>query len=125
LSAAVDTKRRKFVMVGDGAVKVIDLASFQMSTMSTVNPPPALSQPSPGVGYDPVADRIVVWSGGSNVYALNMDTGEWAQLAANPGPTGAASAQGTFGRWGYVPQYRVFALVNSIDQNAWVFRAAR
>ena len=36
-----------------------------------------------------------------------------------------ASAQGTFGRWGYIPQYSVIALVNGIDQNAWVFRVSR
>ena len=121
-SAALDTKRRKFVMVGDGVVRVIDLATNQMSTMATSNAPGALSQSSPGIAYDPVADRIVVWSGGSNVYALNMDTQVWGQVATNQGPTSAASAQGTFGRWAYIPQYGVFALVNDIDQNAWVFR---
>jgi hypothetical protein len=79
---------------------------------------------SPGVAYDPVADRIVACSGGSNVYALNMDTGAWSQVNINAGPTASAPIQGTFGRWGYVPQYRVFALLNSVDQNAWVFRLA-
>ena len=42
--------------------------------------------------------------------------------SANRRPSSAAPSQGTFGRWGYVPQYRVFVLVNHIDQNAWVFR---
>lgn len=124
-SGALDTKRRKFVMVGDGVVQVIDLATNQMSTMATSNAPGALSQSSPGVAYDPVADRIVVWSGGSNVYALNMDTKGWTQVATNQGPSSAASSQGTFGRWGYFPQFGVFALINDIDQNAWVFRLSR
>ena len=124
-SGALDTKRRKFVMVGDGVVKVIDLATYQMTTMSTTNAPGILSQSSPGLEYDPVADRIVAWNGGSNVYALNMDTKVWAQVAVNPGPTGSAASEGTFGRWGYVPQYGVFALINDIDQNAWVFKLAK
>jgi hypothetical protein len=122
LSAAIDTKRRKFVMIGDG-VQVIDLATNKMTTMSTSNAPGfVVTRESPGIAYDPVADRIVAWHGGRNVYALNMDTGVWTQVAVNSGPTASAPQWGTFGRWGYVPQYGVFALINDIDQNAWVFK---
>jgi hypothetical protein len=122
LSAAIDSKRRKFVMIGNG-VQVIDLATNEMTTMATTNAPALVtSQQSPGIAYDPVADRIVAWHGGSNVYTLNMDTGAWTQVATTIGPTAAAPTQGTFGRWGYIPQYGVFALINDIDQNAWVFR---
>jgi hypothetical protein len=122
LSAAIDSKRRKFVMIGNG-VQVIDLATNQMTTMSTSNAPGFVtSQQSPGLEYDPVADRIVAWHGGSGVYALNMDTGVWSQVATNQGPTAAAPQWGTFGRWGYVPAYGVFVLINDIDQNAWVFK---
>jgi hypothetical protein len=125
LSAAIDTKRRKFVMIGDG-VKVIDLATNQMVTLATTNTPTlATSKQSPGVAYDPVADRIVAWHGGGQVWALNLDTGAWTQVASTAGPTATAPTQGTFGRWGYVPQYKVFALINDIDQNAWVFRLAK
>jgi hypothetical protein len=124
LSAAIDSKRRKFVMLGDG-VQVIDLKTNVMTRMSTSNTPSFVtSQQSPGVAYDPVADRIVAWHGGGNVYALNMDTGAWTQVATGPGPTTSAPTQGTFGRWAYVPQYRVFVLINSTDENAWVFRLA-
>jgi hypothetical protein len=125
LSAAIDTKRRKFVMIGDG-VQVVDLSTNQLTTMQTSNAPAFVTgKQSPGIDYDPIADRIVAWHGGSNVYALNMDTGAWTQVATNAGPTASAPTQGTFGRWGYIPQYRVFALVNDIDQNAWVFRLAK
>jgi hypothetical protein len=121
VTAAIDTKRRKFVMIGDG-VQVIDLATNRMSTMSTSNAPGFVtSRGAPGIAYDPVADRIVAWHGGGSVYALNMDTGAWTQVATNAGPPAAAST-GTYGRWGFVPQYGVFALVNDIDQNAWVFK---
>ena len=90
LSAAIDSKRRKFVMIGDG-VKVIDLATNTMTTMATTNAPAFVtSKQSPGLEYDPVADRIVAWHGGSNVYALDMATGVWTQVALNAGPTAAA-----------------------------------
>jgi hypothetical protein len=124
-TGAIDTKRRKFVMVGHDGVKVVDLATFEMRTMATTNAPSLVNDASPGVAYDPVADRIVAWAGGSNVYALNMDTGVWSQVASTAGPASAAPAQGTFGRWAYVPEYRVFALINSVDENAWVFRLAK
>ncbi len=125
LSAAIDTKRRKFVMLGDG-VKLIDLQTYQMTSMATTNTPRlATSRESPGLAYDPAADRIVAWHGGSEVWALDMDTGVWNQVATNPGPSAPAPWQGTFGRWGYVPAYGIFALINDIDQNAWVFRLAK
>ncbi|WP_298233659.1 hypothetical protein [uncultured Azohydromonas sp.] len=122
LSAALDTKRRKLVMLGNG-VQIIDLATNTMSTVSTINPPGLVTgKQSPGVAYDPVADRIVAWHGGSEVWALDMDTLEWTQVAANDGPTAAAPAQGTHGRWAYIPKHNVFALINDINQNAWVFK---
>lgn len=125
LSGTIDTKRRKFVMIGNG-VQVVDLNTNQLTTMSTTNAPSLVNnQSSPGIDYDPVADRIVAWHGGSNVWALNMDTGVWSQVASNQGPSSSAPSQGTFGRWGYIPQYRVFALINDIDQNAWVFKLAK
>jgi hypothetical protein len=112
------------VMIGNG-VQVIDLATNQITNMNTSNAPALVTgKQSPGIGYDPVADRIVAWHGGREVYALNMDTGVWTQVATNAGPTAAAPHQGTFGRWDYIPAYRVFAMVNDIDQNAWVFRLA-
>jgi hypothetical protein len=125
LSATIDTRRRKFVMIGDG-VQVIDLNTRKMTTMATTNAPGFVTgKQSPGIDYDPVADRIVAWHGGRNVYALNMDTGAWTQVATGAGPTAPGKEQGTFGRWGYIPQYRVFALINDIDQNAWLFRLAK
>ncbi len=125
LSATIDSKRRKFVTLGDG-VRIIDLDTGRLTTVTTTNAPAFVSsKQSPGVAYDPVADRIVAWHGGSEVWALDMDTLAWTQVAKTPGPTAAAPKQGTFGRWGYIPQYRVFALINDIDQNAWVFRLAR
>ena len=122
LTGAIDTKRRKFVMIGHDGVKAVDLSTFEMTSIATTSTPSLVKDTSPGVAYDPVADRIVAWSGGSNVYALNMDSGVWSQVASNAGPSASPPIQGTFGRWGYVPQYRVFALINSVDQNAWVFR---
>ncbi|MFO1436590.1 MAG: hypothetical protein U1F34_09690 [Gammaproteobacteria bacterium] len=122
LSGAIDSKRRKFVMLGDG-VQLIDLNTYKMTRMTTSGTPGiATTKESPGVAYDPVADRVVAWHGGSQVWALNMDNGVWSQVANGPGPTSAAPYQGTFGRWAYIPNYHVYAMINDVDENAWVFR---
>jgi hypothetical protein len=124
LAAAIDTKRRLFVMVGNG-VQVIDLDGYRMTEMTTIDTPSIVTgKQSPGVGYDPIADRIVVWHGGAEVYALNMDTRRWTQVATGKGPSFPAPYQGTFGRWGYVPKHGVFVVVNDIDQNGWLFKVA-
>lgn len=124
MTAAIDPKRRKFVMVGNG-VQIIDLNDHAMVRAETRNAPAIIStKQSPGIGYDPGLDRMVVWHGGSDVYALDMDHLTWKQIAVGSGPTRKAPYQGTFGRWGYVPQFKVFALVNDVEENAWVFKAS-
>ena len=122
LTAAIDTKRRKMVTLGDG-VRTIDLTTGAMTTLATTNAPALASNgQSPGIAYDPVADRIVAWHGGNTVYVLNLDTKQWTSVNPSSGPGQAAPSQGTWGRWAYVPEYGVFAMVNSIDMNGWVFR---
>jgi hypothetical protein len=111
-------------MLGMGWVQVIDLATYRMSTLTTTNTPALVGKASPGVAYDPVADRIVAWHGGDEVWALDMDTLAWSQVAVNAGPQSSPSPNGTFGRWAYVEKYNVFALINGVDENAWVFRLA-
>ena len=123
LTAAIDPARRKFVLLGDG-VQVIDLDTFATSRLATTNTPALVTdRQSPGAAFDPVANRIVAWHGGNAVYALDLVAAAWTQVAAGPGPNVPAPQQGTYGRWNYFPQYGVFALVNSIDQNAFLFRA--
>lgn len=127
LTSVIDPKRHVMVAVGNG-VQVINLNagqddSYLIRDVATTNAPAfVISRQAPGLAYDPVSDRIVAWHGGSNVYTLNLDTLEWTQVASGAGPTAAGQPNGTYGRWAYIPLYNVFALVNSIDQNAWVFR---
>lgn len=123
LTAAIDPVRRKFVLLGDG-VQVIDLDTLAVSRLATTNTPAFVtSRQYPGLAYDPVTQRFVAWHGGNAVHALDLATASWTPVAAGVGPNVPAPQQGTHGRWNYFPQYGVFALVNSIDQNAFVFRA--
>ena len=80
---------------------------------------------APGLAYDPVADRFVAWDGGADVYVLDWDAQTWTRItpaAANTvTPTGAAT-QGTFGRFRYSPSKNVFVVVNSVDQDVYMYR---
>jgi hypothetical protein len=125
-AGVLDWKRRKFVIVGDGVVYSYDIAAsgtITRQTLSTTGATGIIGGRYPGLAYDPVSDRIVAWSGGSDVYTLNMDTLAWTRhtTTGTVTPTGAASA-GTYGRFRYVPSKNVFVIVNGIDENVYVYR---
>ena len=122
-SDCIDTLRRRFVLIDGGSVSYINLDSpYSTGTISALNGNATTSLRSPGIDYDPIHDRLVLWAGGNTVYSLPAAGGSWRQDALNIGPAASQTSTGTYGRWGYIPAYNVFALVNSIDQNAFVFR---
>ncbi len=103
-----------------------------------------LETENPGFVYDPVSDKFVAWSGTtaeadefdgkldpspfidpSSVYVLDMDTAVWTRIspsASNSVTPTAATAQGTYGRFRYVPSKNVFVLVNSVDENVFFYK---
>jgi hypothetical protein len=85
----------------------------------------AMGKFSPGIDYDPGTGLLVAWNGGADVYTLDMATRTWTRaqpapentvVPTNPTPTG------TYGRWRYSPRYNVFVLVNSVNENVFVYR---
>ena len=64
---------------------------------------------------------LVGWGGGDTVYSFSAVTGACTSQTFAGGP-GAAQPNGTFGRFRYFPALGVFALVNDIDQDAYVLR---
>jgi hypothetical protein len=80
---------------------------------------------SPGFEYHAKSDRFVAWSGGADVYTLNMDTKVWTKISPAPGNTvtpTAATATGTFGRFRYCPSKDVFVVVNSVTEDVYIYR---
>jgi len=110
----IDPKRNKIVVVGGGEVSVYDLDNddgriYQKQSWATTGNEfqVGVGRYRPGVNYDPVLDRIVVWHGGA-AQALNLDTREWEALAVAPQ---TPFATGTYGRFRYSPtQYSKSAL---------------
>jgi hypothetical protein len=127
--AAIDSKRRRMVAIGNGIAYMFPLTQSGTITRQTLNTTGATEIQSgadyPGFEYDPVSDRFVAWNGGPSVYTLNMDTLVWTKVApattnsvipTNPPPAG------TFGRFRYVPSKNVFIVVNDIDQNVFIYK---
>lgn len=128
---AVDTKRRKLVVVGAGVTWAYDIdapgaprTTLQTSGATEIQGPSQQFVKAPGLTYDPVSDRIVAWMGGQNVYTLNMDTLVWEirtpTNSVNPGTVTASG--GTWGRFQYVPSKNVFVLVNSTSTDVFFYK---
>lgn len=129
LTAAIDPVRRRFVAVGTGVVWNWPLdssaAQYAGSMMQTTGDTEIINTNSPGLEYDPISDKFVAWSGGADVYLLDMDTRVWtkqAPAATNAVTPTAAAQWGTFGRFRYCPQKNVFVTVNRTGENIFIYR---
>ncbi|MCC6992581.1 MAG: hypothetical protein IT181_26495, partial [Acidobacteria bacterium] len=61
-------------------------AFWSIEFTSANTPAFVTARQSPGIAFDPVANRIVAWHGGNAVYALDLATAAWTQVAAGIGP---------------------------------------
>jgi hypothetical protein len=66
-----------------------------------------------GLDYDAAGDRLVGWHGGAP-YILDLSTRKWSRGSADGAPS-AQQQTGTYGRWRYVPDRKVFILVTGAD----------
>jgi len=130
---AIDPKRNKIVVVGGGEVSVYDLdnddgiiyrrqlwmtASTPGNEFQNTSAPGGSGRYRPGVNYDPVADRIVVWHGGA-AQSLNMDTREWEPLAVAPQ---TPWVQGTYGRFRYSPTQNAYVAINAGNKDVLIYK---
>ena len=149
-NGVLDPKRHIFLIVGQGTLAWFDLNtspptfhnpynSAQPSSSSVfpcIPSPPSVDATavgnaiSPGLAYDSVADRVVGWAGGNNIYvidttqAVSAGTLTCHALTTSPGGPPAQQTNGTFGRFRYFAALDLFAVVNDWQQNAFTFRPA-
>lgn len=127
-SAAVDPIRRKFVTIGGGRVYVWDIGKktgyIAATELITTGDSEIVNAENPGFEYDPSSDSFIAWSGGSHVYQLDMDTAEWTKVEAAVSNTAnpTANIRGTFGRFRYIPSKNVFIVVNSGNENVFIYK---
>jgi hypothetical protein len=132
ITADIDPKRRLYVAAGLGKVFVWDLNKNKSGFVSrteieTSGPSDAIIPKSPGFVYDPVIDKFVAWSGGANVFVLDIERRTWTKRP--PAPTNRviptpAAVRGTFGRFRYIPSKNVYVVVNSIYENVYFYKLA-
>lgn len=129
-TAAIDLSRNLMVMTGAGHLMYVDLdnpgpgaVSVRNNSSQTIE-----GKTAPGFVYDQVQQLFVAWGGSGDptaVYTLNPDDWSWNRIAPAAGNTvvpSGAQRFGTYGRFRYVPEYNVFVLVNSTEENVYVYK---
>lgn len=126
--AAIDSKRRKMVVIGEGTADAYPLKKTGIIPRQRLNTKGAneiLNANYPGFEYDPVSDKFVAWNGGAHVYTLNMDTLVWTKVtpvSTNKVIPTPPTESGTYGRFRYIPSKNAFIVVNHIDENVYIYK---
>lgn len=121
----IDPVRRKFVAIGQGRSYEWDISNPSNVThgpLTTTGDNEIISEVAPGLAYDPVNDRMIAWSGGQDVYMLDLDNNilvKQTGTGANPGPQ---NHNGTYGRFRYVPSKNVFVVVSNTSENVFIYK---
>jgi hypothetical protein len=78
----------------------------------------------PGFDWSPVDRKIIGWVGGTKVYTMDstMACTEVASSGSNTVTPTNPTANGTYGRWRYMPRYNAFIVVNSTATNTYIYR---
>ena len=120
-AAALDSRRRQLVFVGQGRVFSYDLAAASpaRTPWTTTGGGGFLDQDHIGFDYDPVADKFVGW-GGEAVHVLDPATKTWTTHDLPGGPPSARRE--VIHRWRYVPSLGVFVAAVGIDSNVYFFK---
>jgi hypothetical protein len=126
-SGAIDPKRHLFVIVGEGNAKVVDLtnpsAPHQVWNLGSACAA-WLDTDSPGITYDPVADKMVGITGDSDV-VYTLDTANKTCSSKTLGGTTVATPSpenGVFGRFAYSDYCDCFAYVADPQHDAYILR---
>ena len=123
-TAAVDTKRGLLLVVGQEQVVAYNIrdGDYTQRVWNTVGAESLIKKWSPGLAYDPVADRMVGWAGGS-VFSLDMDTKIWTEHKASGGPN-VDSLNDVYGLWRYIPSLNAFIVMSGAQKNVYFYKLA-
>jgi hypothetical protein len=126
-TAVIDSKRRLFFLFGGGSAYSIDISAerghYELKSLK-VTGCSFITAPYPGVAFDLSRNVVVGWAGGDAVYLYNPDTDSCSSVVYPNGP-GPQQANGTLGRFRYMPALNLFVLVNSFTQNAYTLRLSK
>jgi hypothetical protein len=125
VSAALDPDARLMVIVGEGELDEynLDTDAYTVNVTIAGSTPAGLLDAAPGIAFDSMQKRLVLWNGGADVYTYDPAT-KMFEVHSTMGATPPAitASGGTFGRFRYVPSRNVFGVVTNADENVFVLR---
>ena len=135
-SGAYDPVRKQILVLGgnsNGNAMVWDVSGntptvsnlLNNSTFNNTNSFSVHTRQAPGLAYDAVSDRFVLWDGGASVFTINPDTfaiERRTPTSGNPVTPTQANPQGTYGRFRYIPSRNLFIVVNETDEDVYFYR---
>jgi hypothetical protein len=124
-SPDIDRKRNVMVETLDAdKVTTYDLSHPEIApqTPATSGAPGPIDGKAPGLAYVDSLDRFAAWSGGRTVRWLDPATWSWNIIDGTGDDPGAATPQGTFGRFRYSQRRDVLVVVNSSTTSVFLFK---
>jgi hypothetical protein len=129
-AAVCDTHANRFVQMQarSGAIDFFDLSHPGRRWPTPLAGPQPWAR-HPGMVYEPRRRRIVVWSGGPEVWLI--DPSNWSVTLLSPACGAAPSARfadgqrrsaGIYSRWQYVPEQDLFIGYAHCHDNVWLYR---
>ena len=122
-TAEIDDQHR-MVVIGDGIAFYYDLSDLgnvtrhDLVTTGVDVTSAIINAQAPGLAFSSGSNTMFAWSGGTDLYELNLNNMTWAKRSPAGGSTAgpaAAVAAGTFGRFRYIPSKDALILVNDPD----------
>jgi hypothetical protein len=125
-TAVIHPLARTLLAMGNGYVVTVDLIGadgFAPKRISLSGCDGLVSVVYPGLAYDSKHNRLVGWSGGANVYIIDLVTKSCQVRSVTSGTVpGPQNPQGTHGRFRYIPDLDGFVLINSESEDAYMLR---
>ena len=121
----LDSKRRLFFAFGEKPetqvfVWNIDEAADVSADWKSSGGEAVFAMSAFGVDYDPSADAMVAWGGGTP-WVLDLASKTWTAKSGEGAPAAQVDT-GTYGRFRYIPRYNVFVLVNEPDEDVRFYK---
>jgi hypothetical protein len=127
MTADIDLVRNKMVVVGrDRATKIWHLDHPDVTpvaeNITTTGDKTLETITAPGFAYHPPSGLFYGWGTGKTVYTFDLGSRVWTAINPSGDNPGSPTQWGTFGRFRYSPNKNVFALVNNVDANVFIYK---
>ncbi len=136
MTAAIDPINRKMVGVGkhnynlDNEIVVWDISQTGTLKPQIIKTNGGIAISSgwrPGFEYIPHLKKFIGWNGGADLYTLDMSTEipTWEKLKISSTNTvipTQPTKNGTYGRFRYIPSKNCVIVVNSTEENVFVYK---